>query len=290
MCIIINKPADVDFSREWLADFWFSNRDGAGIMFHDGNRVVVRKITAPTCEEWIAFYEVHARGRDCAIHLRMRTHGDINEANTHPYTVGRGYYLMHNGVLSSGNAADRSKSDTWHFINDVLKPALKQDPKCLEDAEFRKQLGTRIGRNNKFVIMGTNGKLHTINRESGVVWNNAWFSNTYAWSAPKVGDYMIPVERARVVRTVKPVVRAAAKAVVEVARKATKAVKPVQEKLPFIHKAVVVNPTDDAQRHQAMRERASLQPTRIVTPRYLRPELWMPLDELKREGAKGGDQ
>src|SRR5262245_15054454 len=126
MCLIIDKPKHSDFGRDMLADFYQKNADGVGIMWKSGESVDVEKITSPSLEEWFRFYDRHARGRACLIHLRMRTHGDINEDNTHPYYVGRGYFLMHNGILQTGNAKDRSRSDTWHFIEDHLKPCLRK--------------------------------------------------------------------------------------------------------------------------------------------------------------------
>ena len=185
MCLIIDKPAAVDFDEKRLADFWNHNQDGAGLMWNNGVCVEVEKIVAPTVGQWIDFYNEFARKRDCVIHLRWRTHGAIDHDNTHPYYVGRGHWLMHNGVLSSGNAADKSKSDTWHFIEDELKPALRKNKAILRNAEFKKKIGHVIGRNNKFVLMAPHWKRAAIiNRNSGIMWRGAWFSNTYAWTPP----------------------------------------------------------------------------------------------------------
>lgn len=186
MCLIINKPAKVEFTTPELTDFYARNRDGVGIMWttKDGS-VDVEKLPAPTLDEWLQFYDSYARGRRCAIHLRMRTHGDIDDENTHPYYVGRGFFLMHNGVLATGNANDESKSDTWHFIRDALRPAMKRYPKCFTDSTFIERLGGVIGRGNKFVVYGPSGTSAVVNRSSGVTYRGAWLSNTYAWSAPR---------------------------------------------------------------------------------------------------------
>lgn len=184
MCLIINKPANVNFTHHELRNFWMRNSDGAGIMWATDQGVEVEKITRPTLDEWVAFYEQHAAGRACVIHLRMRTHGNINEENTHPYYVGRGYWLMHNGVLSTGNEKDRTKSDTWHFIRDSLRPALRVARRCLDNVEFLKKVGTIIGGSNRFAILGESGKVQLVNKKSGIMHKGAWFSNTYAWDAP----------------------------------------------------------------------------------------------------------
>jgi len=185
MCLIIDKPENVNFTTAELADFWQKNQDGAGIMWNNGICVEVEKIVAPTVGEWIDFYNQFAKGRACTIHLRWRTHGWIDEENTHPYYIGRGNWLMHNGVLSHGNAADRAKSDTWHFIKDFIKPALRQNKSILLNKQFKADIGREIGRNNKFVILGPRWKrAAVINRNSGIMWRGAWFSNTYAWTPP----------------------------------------------------------------------------------------------------------
>lgn len=275
MCLIIVKPASVDFADNWLRDFWLSNRDGVGIMRMDGIAVDVRKIVAPSCDEWIQFYNDFARGRECVIHLRMRTHGRIDADNTHPYYIGRGYYLVHNGVLASGNAADRSKSDTWHFIKDVIKPALRNNSRVLENALFLKEIAGKIGPSNRMVVLGPNGISKILNKSSGVVWRGAWFSNTYAWSAPLIGDKI--VQRA----DVQPPHRFGWGAMRDekIAKSATPKPQPKPAApAPMIHKAVVV-PKPDAPRYGPHLRVSPVAPSE--RPRYLRPSLWLPTaDEL----------
>jgi predicted glutamine amidotransferase len=182
MCLIISKRADVKFSAEWLKDFYRRNRDGAGIMWQSKGVVEVEKITRPSEQEWIDFYREFAAGRECVIHLRMRTHGTISDENTHPYYVGHGIWLMHNGILKHGNVADTSRSDTYHFIKDFIRPALRRDPKFLNRKDHIERLGREIGANNKFVFCGVHRNPVIVNKHAGVMRKGAWFSNTYAWT------------------------------------------------------------------------------------------------------------
>jgi hypothetical protein len=94
---------------------------------------------------------------------------------------------MHNGVLHTGNAADSSKSDTWHYINDIIKPALASRPEDFMSDWFQTLVEEHIGGSNKFVIMDAHGNMRTFNYDSGVEWGNVWMSNTYAWDAGKAG-------------------------------------------------------------------------------------------------------
>jgi hypothetical protein len=119
----------------------------------------------------------------------MRTHGDTDLTNCHPYEVlnmlehGISLWLMHNGILSTGNKADTSKSDTWHYIKDYLRPMLAHNPDYAFTPAFQDIVGSHIGSSNKFVLMDNTGRQAVVNQTSGVYWAGLWLSNTYAWTA-----------------------------------------------------------------------------------------------------------
>jgi hypothetical protein len=189
MCLLITAPAGVTIEDEWLRDFYRRNDDGYGFMYAHENKLHILKRLG-TVEQFISDWKSlvpYTR----AIHLRMRTHGDIDLVNCHPYWV-TGYdnddelplAMMHNGILSSGNATDTSKSDTWHYINDVLKPLLAKYPHLLQEPTFQQLVEEHIGSGNRFVFLDSLGRMVTLNYGEGVTWEGMWLSNTYAWSAP----------------------------------------------------------------------------------------------------------
>ena len=190
MCLLItqnqNSPA---LSRDWLADFYDYNSDGVGVMYAKDGALIVEKILPVSAEDFIQFYSNHIAGKNCAFHLRMRTHGDTDLTNCHPYEVlnqqehGTSLWLMHNGILSTGNKADTSKSDTWHYIKDYLRPMLANNPDYAFTPEFAAIIGSHIGASNKFVLMDEQGRQAIVNQDAGVYWSGLWLSNTYAWSA-----------------------------------------------------------------------------------------------------------
>jgi hypothetical protein len=90
---------------------------------------------------------------------------------------------MHNGILSTGNKADTSKSDTWHYIKDYLRPMLALNPDYAFTPAFADIIGSHIGSSNKFVLMDEQGRQAVVNQDAGVYWSGLWLSNTYAWSA-----------------------------------------------------------------------------------------------------------
>ena len=191
MCLLVLQPSTAPaISPEWLADFYSYNPDGVGVMYSEDNQLVVKKHLPTSVEDLIDFYHDNIQGQSCAFHLRMRTHGDIDMTNCHPYEVlnqaehGVDLYLMHNGVLSTGNARDKTKSDTYHYIKDYLRPLLAKNPDIAFSEKFNQAIGKQIGSFNKFVLMDNQGRQAVVNQDEGVYWSGLWLSNTYAWTAP----------------------------------------------------------------------------------------------------------
>ena len=191
MCLLVVQPIGApSLTQAWLEDFYSSNSDGVGIMRAVDGELLIEKILPTNAQEFVDFYLNHIDGHECAFHLRMKTHGNIDMENCHPYEVfnraehGLDVWLMHNGVLSTGNAGDTTKSDTWHYIRNYLRPMLANNIDFAFTDEFAEIIGDHIGASNKFVIMDNNGRINTVNQDSGVFWGGRWLSNTYAWSSP----------------------------------------------------------------------------------------------------------
>lgn len=189
MCLLVTQPAGTAFDAAFLAGVYKSNNDGIGIMYAEDGRVVVEKFLPSNIENFTWFYKTHIENKACAWHARMQTHGDVDLTNCHPYQVlsmetdGYDLWLMHNGVLSTGNAADVTKSDTWHYIADYLRPMLAGNHTFFMTDAFEEIVGSHISSGNKFVLVDGEGNMVTVNSEQGVKYNGAWLSNTYAWES-----------------------------------------------------------------------------------------------------------
>jgi hypothetical protein len=181
MCLLVHQPANVTLSDQFLQGVFSLNRDGLGVMYSQGGRLVVSKSLPQSAAEFIAFIREHADGRESIWHARMRTHGDINLDNCHPYSVTDDVALAHNGILSAGNAADPARSDTWHFVERVIRPAVLVEPSIVEDPKWQAYIGQLIGSSNKFGLFTSSGAAVIINRASGLTHEGAWLSNRYAW-------------------------------------------------------------------------------------------------------------
>lgn len=192
MCLLVTQSTTSPvLSNDWLIDFHSTNSDGVGVMFADNGKLIVQKILPKTAQDFIEFYHANIKGKNCAFHLRMKTHGDIDLENCHPYEVlnsaehGIDLWLMHNGILSTGNSADTTKSDTWHYIRNHLRPMLADNPEFAFHPAFADIIGKHISASNKFVLMDNLGRTTVVNQDAGVYWGGLWLSNTYAWSASK---------------------------------------------------------------------------------------------------------
>lgn len=207
MCLIAVVPVASDrqkVSNKWLEDVFVTNPDGFGFMYTENGKAIAARSVGKLKEfrkTW-RWMESNVEG-EFACHLRMRTHGTKGVENAHPYPVdtedfdNASAYLMHNGVLRTGNEGDRTKSDTWHYISRYLRGVNAAAGELLwGEPSFLRLLGEAIG-NNRFVVLGPKGTMHIVNREQGLTWNGMWLSNTYAWDAEGFGA----VPRKKAVKT-----------------------------------------------------------------------------------------
>ena len=184
MCLLTTSTASA-FRTTFLAtpglleNVYKNNPDGIGIMFAQRGKVKVFKALPKTAAEAHAFLESKLPKNDThvAIHWRWRTHGAINIDQCHPYKVSETAWLMHNGMLHTGNEDDDTKSDTWHFAKNYLA-GLPDD--TLHHAGFLNLIGDYI-ENNRFALLSADGRLSVVNTDQGIEHGGVWFSNTYAW-------------------------------------------------------------------------------------------------------------
>ena len=187
MCLIITgKSSQVRATllntKRMLSDIYTSNSDGIGFMYgtKDGLKVI-KHLPKSLADAEACIKRMPTDDREIAIHFRMTTHGDTDLTNCHPYDVVPGYIaMMHNGILHTGNAADKSKSDTWHFIKDYLASPIAEHPDMVYNDSFLTMVADFI-ENNRFVFMNGEGRMSHVNFDQGIEHDGMWFSNTYAW-------------------------------------------------------------------------------------------------------------
>ena len=183
MCLLISQPAGVTFSKAEVADFLKHNPDGFGIAYGDGDTLHTARLVGTFADVW-ALYQQMGAGRRCVLHFRMKTHGDSDEANAHPFRVTDDIALAHNGILSIGNPVTPAMSDTWHFVQYFVAPIAQSNPELLFDPAWLEMMGRLIGTGNKLALVHRDGRIGLVNERAGTTHRGAWMSNTYAWSAP----------------------------------------------------------------------------------------------------------
>lgn len=186
MCIAIYKPAGVTLSKDLLKNCAEANRDGCGFTYINESYTGVRKLFIKKSLDFETFYAQYERATRVnndspfLVHFRIKTHGNTDKANCHPFMIDNDSVFIHNGIIS-GVGFDADKSDTRLFNEKVLQVL----PSGWESNEaIRLMVGEFIGQ-SKIVTMNVEGDVQIINEEKGHWHNKCWFSNSsYVKRAP----------------------------------------------------------------------------------------------------------
>ena len=196
MCLIVWKEsAKSEFTNRQFKSMINRNSDGLGIMWRENGRVLFEKVLG-TPKDKFKMFQRHRDKEQYAMHARFKTHGLIDKHNCHPYellNIDKGdpidLYLMHNGVLSGVPETDKDMSDTWHFVEYILKPIAKTNlPLLWESDEFHTWLQKQIVGSKLLLMRSDNAAEHStliLNSQAGVNQNGCWLSNSYStYTAP----------------------------------------------------------------------------------------------------------
>lgn len=178
MCLIVHKPAGLSIPAELLRAASVHNHDGWGLMgFGDDGELLLER----HCEvELSALLAIERRWRrhEYVLHLRRQTRGGSGLDNVHPFRISEGLWLMHNGTVHLQPRVP-GKSDTWHLVNDVLRPLQQRYPGLLSDPAFLPMLEHGLRRENKLAILDQpQRRIVLVNREQGAELDGLWLSNT----------------------------------------------------------------------------------------------------------------
>ncbi len=125
--------------------------------------------------------------REYVLHLRFSTHGGVCYANCHPFPIGGGGYVVHNGILSIRQ--DRpDRSDTWHFARNLRKLGYASR---LEDERIVRAIERAHGAFNKLAFALPGGRVIKTGHwqeYAGCHWSNL---NWQAYLPRSCRDYRI---------------------------------------------------------------------------------------------------
>ena len=115
MCLIvrgrIGDLLDLD-----LAAAQRQNSDGWGI--HTSRNLAYSFSSKE--KDIVKFLSKRKKETVATIHFRFATHGDVNILNAHPFELGDGSFLMHNGILHGTEFDHKTKSDT-RMLAEILR-------------------------------------------------------------------------------------------------------------------------------------------------------------------------
>lgn len=178
MCLIIHKPAGVAIAPELLEAALSLNDEGFGVMgFEPDNSLLLKRASHISLEKLRLFEREH-RDAEYVLHLRKRTKGDSGEHNTHPFKVTRSLYLMHNGTVQVPIRI-AGRSDTWHLVQDILRPLAQRRPGVLLDNAFIRLVEMALTPDNKIALMDyAERRIVILNQHHGAEFEGLWISNT----------------------------------------------------------------------------------------------------------------
>lgn len=191
MCVILVKEIGYDLPmKEILFDCWNKNPHGAGFMFNDNEKVIIKK----GYMNFDDFYDelictdtkIHLKNRGLVIHFRIATSGLIDKGNCHPYPLSsvnddlRNTYtktnlgVAHNGVIAFYNRKDDTLNDTQLFIKNDLFELYSLDKKFYLNSIFLSMI-ERLINGSRFIFLDEKGQIFKIGK-----WyrkDNYYFSN-----------------------------------------------------------------------------------------------------------------
>lgn len=180
MCLLISKPADKLVDRDDMELAFRHHSDGAGFVARDGANIFMRKGYFKFDEFWAA-YEPFQK-LEAMLHFRQASAGLVSVDNCHPFRLGDGSYLGHNGHLSNyaHGIHKANTSDTRQFIEAVLDPLVVKRPTLWADPIIVKLLEELIDF-SRMVIMPNDPSRRVVilNEGMGDEEDGIWFSNLY---------------------------------------------------------------------------------------------------------------
>jgi len=179
MCVICHKPKGSNITKKRAKRLWKINSDGGGFAFiNPDNKLETYK--SLKFEEWWKLFSPKQQEykTDFLVHMRIKTHGNKDLANTHPFQVNESTVMAHNGVFNNVPEYKDGRADTKVFIDEVL-PELPAN--WLDSYYLTSMVENFIGFSKlMFLTVDPNLKenVYILNKKKGVTIDKMWFSNS----------------------------------------------------------------------------------------------------------------
>lgn len=225
MCIVVYKPKNKNMpSADILRECFNRNPDGAGYMFPEDNKVIIKKgymHFKSLYKDLIQDYLRLGKKTPFVIHFRIQTQGGINQALTHPFALSKNmndlrelysecdFGVAHNGIISLTSTSaystyydtrtrqyvrDYNKpdySDTMKFITDYLSLIIREQDWYKDDDKLS-LIEKLAGYTNKFAVMDWSGHTTLIGNfieDNGIYYSNSTYQPIIRYSQQHPYDY-----------------------------------------------------------------------------------------------------
>ena len=178
MCIIVYKPKGRTVKKDTYQACFDNNSDGAGFIVREKTGELKLEKGFFTFKDFWEHFQPH-QSKQAIVHFRIRTHGDTDKENCHPYWVKEGKLAFaHNGIISNIDfEKDKTKSDTWHFNVKMLQHLQeKLGEEFIWDPILQELISNYIGY-SKLTFMHQDGRVLIFGKATGTKENGVWFSN-----------------------------------------------------------------------------------------------------------------
>lgn len=200
MCIAVAKQAGLILTEKTLRNCFENNPDGAGFCIEaNGNLTIFKGYF--TFEDFYAAYRPH-EAEKALLHFRIRTHGNIDVTNCHPFVVSEDIAFVHNGIINSVSAKG-AESDTIRFNQLYLQPIVANlGQEALTSPALKKLIEHFIGYSK--LAMFVKGQEEFLffnenlgNRSKEGIWfsNLSWQSAGTTVTPPRKHKYSSPREK-----------------------------------------------------------------------------------------------
>ena len=178
MCVIVSLAPKQTVPTEILRNCYDHNHDGWGIMWVENGKVGGWKCVGDFSVFLKTWREV-PRHLPRGVHFRIKTHGEVNRDNCHPFLIGEELGVMHNGTIQCP-MPDAGMSDTHNFVYHELQPFLEgYEGNYMADVEFAKLLEDVTGW-SKLLLMRKDGTILRTREKEWHKQGGIYFSNQHS--------------------------------------------------------------------------------------------------------------
>jgi glutamine amidotransferase len=193
MCVIAVKPEGVKWpGKQYMRNCFTNNSDGAGVAWADGSGLHVEKGFFAWEALWKKLRQIEEF--PAMLHCRLATHGSISRQNCHPFRLGNGVVMAHNGIISTAAVreiiAENNMTDSEAFGRLYIGPVA---PAVLDEPGTQESLEDFIGSGNLIALLKPDGRFIILNRQYGRVFRKVWFSNGSYQYGPELYGPLWPV-------------------------------------------------------------------------------------------------